>query len=289
MARKRRKRIICPNCQSQLKEHMNYCFNCGQENHITRVSLKMLFRDFTATYFSFDSKLFKSLKYLLIRPSFLSTEYLEGRMQQYLTPVRLYVFISFVFFVLVGLKSSDTIDPVKVSDSVKNSVKEELNKEGLDEVYEYKSIFSDYKSMEQKVGAVFGNKKEINSFIRYMESKLPILLFLLIPVLGMLLFLFFYKKDYYYIDHLVFALHLQSFCFVLLIVNATIDWIFGVGFEFIVALLFLIYGFIAARKYYKRKILGTLFRLGFVGMFHLIIGLFLLGTFFLILLEFYKL
>ena len=289
MGRKRRKRIICPNCQSQLKEHMNYCFNCGQENHITRVSLKMLFRDFTETYFSFDSKLFKSLKYLLIRPSYLSSEYLEGRMQQYLTPVRLYVFISFVLFVLVGLKSSDTVDPLEVSDTVKSSVEEELKKEGMEGMYEYKSIFSSDKSMEQKVGAVFGNKKEINSFIRYMKSKLPILLFLLIPILGMLLFLFFYKKEYYYIDHLVFALHLQSFCFVLLIVNTIIDWIFGVGFEFIVALLFLIYGFIAARKYYKRRIMGTLFRLSLVGMFHFAIGLMLFGTFFLILLEFYKL
>ena len=289
MARKRRKRIICPNCKSQLKEHMNYCFNCGQENHITRVSLKMLFRDFTATYFSFDSKLFKSLKYLLIRPSFLSTEYLEGRMQQYLTPVRLYVFISFVFFVLFGLKSTDSVGPIVAPDTVKSSVEQELKKEGMEGMYEYKSIFSSDKSMEQKVSAVFGNKKEINSFMRYMKSKLPILLFLLIPVLGMLLFLFFYKKDYYYIDHLVFALHLQSFCFVLLIVNTIIDWIFGVGFEFIVVLLFLIYGFIAARKYYKRKIVGTLFRLGFVGLFHLTLGFILFATFFIILLEFYKL
>ncbi|NQY27862.1 MAG: hypothetical protein HRT69_00150 [Flavobacteriaceae bacterium] len=40
MANNRRKRIYCPNCKSQLKTHMNFCFDCGQENNIKRVSLK---------------------------------------------------------------------------------------------------------------------------------------------------------------------------------------------------------------------------------------------------------
>ena len=96
MARKRRKRITCPNCDKQLKQEMNFCPNCGQENHIKRVSVSMLVSDFSSTYFSFDSKLFSSLKYLLTKPSFLSVEYLNGKIEAYLRPIRMYIFISFV-------------------------------------------------------------------------------------------------------------------------------------------------------------------------------------------------
>jgi hypothetical protein len=48
----------------------------------------------------FDGKFFSTLKYLLFKPAFLSKEYLKGRRASYLHPIRMYVFTSFIFFLI---------------------------------------------------------------------------------------------------------------------------------------------------------------------------------------------
>lgn len=293
MARKRRKRIVCPNCEQQLNDTMNYCFNCGQENHIKRVSVKMLLSDFSTTYFSFDSKLFSSLKYLLIKPSFLSLEYLNGKIEAYLRPIRMYVFISFVFFLLNSMLSTNsTYDGIKFTkdgDPVSSEfVQEELKTTDTDDIEKESFLEIDNNYFEGKLKRIFSDEKEIKLFIVFLKSKLPILFFLLIPVLGLLFFIFFYKNKYYYVDHLVFALHLQSFMFVLLIINLLTDSVFKVDLIGIWSLLFLVYGFIAARRFYSLGKLNTFFRLSIVGLFHLFLSLIIFVVFFFVLLNNYN-
>jgi len=277
MGKRRRKRVECPNCQKQLREEMNYCFNCGQENHVKRVSMKMLTADFVSTYFSADSKLFSSLKYLITRPSFLSLEYLNGKIEAYLRPIRLYVFISFAFFLLFNLTTS--FEPEK-------DFKVTVNKQAVTvgEIDNDKVLFEEEGQIEEKVRAIFSDSREKALFLNYAKSKLPILIFILIPVLAGLLYVFFYKKTYYYIDHLVFALHLQSFLFIALIITTLIDWIFNTDVGEFAFLALLIYGFIAAKRFYKRKRISTFFRLLGVGFVHVFMtSLFLLGFFFILL------
>ncbi len=48
----------------------------------------------------FDSKFFDTLKFLLLKPGFLSKEYLRGRRASYLHPIRMYVFTSAIFFLI---------------------------------------------------------------------------------------------------------------------------------------------------------------------------------------------
>jgi hypothetical protein len=295
MGRKRRKRISCPNCDKQLKEDMNFCPNCGQENHIKRVSLRMLVSDFSSTYFAFDSKLFASLKYLLIKPSFLSLEYLNGKIEAYLRPIRLYIFISFAFFLLNSISSGDGVSdrvilPIDGNPTTIEEVQSEFKKakslkndKGNDPFLEFDKEFFD-----GKITKILSDKKELKLFILFLKSKLPILFFFLIPILGLLLFLFFYKKKYFYVDHLVFALHLQSFVFVLLIISLIIDWIFKVDLTFFVILAFLIYGFIAAIKFYDLGKISTFIRLSFVGFIHVILSTIIFGFFFFVVLKNYN-
>jgi hypothetical protein len=293
MARKRRKRIVCPNCEQQLNDTMNYCFNCGQENNIKRVSVKMLVADFSSTYFSFDSKLFSTLKYLLIKPSFLSLEYLNGKIEAYLRPIRMYVFISFVFFLLNSMLSTNSSyegmkfkkDGELLSSEL---VQDELKGTKLNDVENDFYLGIDSIFFEKKLKKIFSDEKEIKLFIVFLKSKLPILFFLLIPVLGVLFFIFFYKKKYYYVDHLVFVLHLQSFMFVLLIVNLLIESIFKVDLIGLGSLVFLIYSFIAARRFYNLGKLHTFFRLSVVGLSHLFFSGLIYVLFFLILLKNYN-
>lgn len=283
MSKKRRKRIYCPNCSVQLKPHMNYCFNCGQENHNKRVSLKMLFSDFISTYFTVDSKILTTLKYLITRPSFLTSEYLDGKIETYLRPIRLYVFISFAFFILIGLTSSLSDYNSQNSNPVvyENQNNQEENSEDT-------TINTDKSELEIKATNIFSNEKDRNYFLTHLRSKLPILLFIIIPVLAFILFLFFYKKTLYYIDHLVFALHLQSFLFTILFIAWLLDYLIDVDvFKVIATLGFTIYSYIAAKRFYKRTRLSTCLRLIGVGIIHTLLTLFLFVLFSLVLITYY--
>jgi len=48
----------------------------------------------------FDGKFFSTVKYLITKPGFLSTEYLKGKRASYLHPIRMYVFTSAFFFII---------------------------------------------------------------------------------------------------------------------------------------------------------------------------------------------
>ena len=281
MARQRRKRIICANCNQQLKDEMNYCFNCGQENHIKRVSLKMILSDFTATYFSFESKLFVSLKYLLTRPSFLSSEYLNGKMESYLKPIRMYIFISFTFFLFNGLVGEKAAigdlnlqkdgEPIAV-EAVQEELQKELQEEGVSTTGDEALFASADEVFNGKFKKILANNRELNAFKEFVMSKLPWLLFFLIPVLGSWFFLFFYRKKYFYVDHLVFVLHLQSFLFVLLIVSTLLNVIFSIDVTALMFLCFLIYGYIASKRFYNRGKISTFIRLVLIGSVHLVVS-----------------
>jgi len=49
----------------------------------------------------FDGKFFSSLKYLIIKPGYLSEQYVKGKRASYLNPIRMYLFISAMVFLII--------------------------------------------------------------------------------------------------------------------------------------------------------------------------------------------
>ena len=88
----------CLDCGQKLEEKDNYCPNCGQENSEKQLSLKNLLEDFLSNYFSFDSKLGRSLWFFFLKPGYLTSSYNEGKRIRYIRPLRLYLIITFLFF-----------------------------------------------------------------------------------------------------------------------------------------------------------------------------------------------
>ena len=93
-----RKEKDCLNCGTIVEGR--FCQHCGQENVVQRDSFWGLLTHFVYDITHFDSKFFDSLKYLLFKPGFLSLEYMRGRRNSYLNPVKMYVFTSALFFVI---------------------------------------------------------------------------------------------------------------------------------------------------------------------------------------------
>ena len=86
---------LCKNCNSELVGL--YCSECGQKK-IENFTFTELVKDFFDNIFSLDSRLYQTLKFLIIRPGFLTNEYWSGKRIKYLPPFRLYLLTSILFF-----------------------------------------------------------------------------------------------------------------------------------------------------------------------------------------------
>jgi Protein of unknown function (DUF3667) len=93
-----RKQKDCLNCGTTVLG--KYCQVCGQENVEPKETAwqlsSHLFNDLT----HFDGKVFSSMRDLVLKPGFLSKEYMQGRRVRYLHPIRMYLFTSFIFFLV---------------------------------------------------------------------------------------------------------------------------------------------------------------------------------------------
>jgi len=93
----------CYNCGTELLHDENFCPNCGQKNTDLNLSLLEVLRDFSGDYFTFDSKLFKTLGPLILKPGKVPKDYIDGKRVSHIPPLRIFIFLSFVTFFLWGL------------------------------------------------------------------------------------------------------------------------------------------------------------------------------------------
>jgi len=99
-----RKENDCLNCGAELKG--KFCYVCGQENLQIKESFGHMMNHAISDYFHFDHQFFHTLKPLLFKPGKLTIDYMAGKRVQYLHPVKMYIFISLIFFLLL-FKSND--------------------------------------------------------------------------------------------------------------------------------------------------------------------------------------
>lgn len=115
----------CLNCGHVVEER--FCPHCGQENVEPKQPFHYLFTHFIEDFTHYDGQFWKTIKYLLFRPGKLTKEYLAGKRQLYVAPVKLYIFISFITFFLPSLFSGS--EEEMNNDSKKTHASQEIEKE----------------------------------------------------------------------------------------------------------------------------------------------------------------
>jgi hypothetical protein len=93
-----RKEKNCLNCGATVAGR--FCQVCGQENTITKMGVWAFTSHFLYDLLHFDGKFFGTLRYLLLRPGFVPSEYISGKRQRYLEPIKMYLFTSAFFFLV---------------------------------------------------------------------------------------------------------------------------------------------------------------------------------------------
>lgn len=138
---KNKKGIECLNCGQPLRSDDNFCADCGQVNDERPLSISDYFSGFFSNFFSFDSKLYKTIIPLLFKPGKVSKEYIEGKRKKYTNPFQLYLHTTIVFFLLNGLISTiknltdinqEVEDVVIVNDTIKTTDALLIKKDSLE-------------------------------------------------------------------------------------------------------------------------------------------------------------
>lgn len=248
-------------------------------------------------YFHFDEQFVSTLRPLLFKPGFLTNEYLAGRRANYLHPVKMYIFISVIYFLLAFSFNTDNKGvfqihmkptagllaqnkpqkPAKVS-PIDRPVKKPSEIAGADTTY------AQYLATQQKLPdakrdgfwkklfaeRTYAYKAKYGSratevFIEEVKHNFPKMMLLVLPLFALILKIAFRKNHKYYVEHLIFGFHYYSFLFLflsavlllILIIPSTWTWAIGL-LGFVEFTVVTVYFYKSLRAVYQRSPFRTI-------------------------------
>ncbi len=259
----------CLNCGHEVQE--NFCSRCGQENLELRDHFFPMVNHVVSDYFHLDSKFPRSVVPLFLDPGFLTREYWEGRRARYIAPVRLFLFVTIVFMLFT------TYIYNRYDDRVKDTM---INYEATVSGYDSTEIFSmhDTTRVETRAGrkAIVTGKylkdeyiegvlefNQVEVSLDFVFRNLKYVTFLLLPVYALWFKLFYRRQRPYYVDHVIYVMHLQTFIYLITtgIFIAGLLWSPVFGFLLDAVLLALVtYLFFSLRFLYRQPWWKTLIK-----------------------------
>ena len=235
----------CLNCGRERPE--KFCPRCGQSDRHYARSLGSVVVEFLREMFELDSRLLRTLKLLFFRPGSLSREFSRNRRVSFVSPVRLYIFASFVFFLLLSLLG-DFGEAVVLGMTGEGSVTAESQPPSEERLAAFRSTLPPEQRRKaddilsrpegnigrQVILSAVGQDSLERSWIqrtlvlaaidvfhdpsvlpRRFLANMPIAMFCLLPFLAAVLAVFHRRRKRFYVEHLVFVVHLQTFTFLI--------------------------------------------------------------------------
>jgi len=240
----------CRNCGAPLSGA--YCSQCGQRDIDYHQSIGTVFRDLLDSFLAFDGKVIQTLWLLLSRPGELTLRFLQGQQIRFLNPIRLYVSVSLVFFLVLHFARPNAPLVVLKADlpvGQHESASSNRQESAEDQQFEAKMI-GKYGSLQG-----FGSHL-VAEFI----ERVQWMILLCVPIYAGFLKLIYLRKARPYLAHLVFAFHLHSAFFVCALVQTLLrvvsqvphlDWMkWAIG---LLGLWLVVYLFLAQRRVYGQS------------------------------------
>lgn len=190
--------ILCMDCGRARQGA--YCSHCGQRHGRHDLSLRHVAAELLDDFTHFDARVFKTLRLLILRPGQLTVEFLAGRRTRYVPPLRLYIFISFLLFLALGL----TPAKVRVVGHTTVGAAVEIQPGPPGEAGE--------KALEEKAQEA---AKHPEVFQGHLWHRMSQVMFLLLPAFAGLLSLLHLGSKRFFVEHVIFSLHFHAFAFLL--------------------------------------------------------------------------
>jgi len=215
----------CPNCgQAFASPPPAFCPACGQESHVRPPRLGEFIQQFGGAYLATEGALWRTLKLLLIKPGELTRQYLAGRRKHYVLPLRLYLTVSLVVLLMLRLVASvniDTPDSVQFDGNEARNVKVTLGvgSAGLKDGVFFCTDLPAWlcKRIQRRIDL---KPEALASAVQQLGERfvanLGAVLFVVLPSFALWLKLVYFNRHLRYTEHLVFALHLHTFWFLMI-------------------------------------------------------------------------
>lgn len=366
---KKTKGLACLNCGQPLLNNENFCSYCGQKNNTKQLNFSNFLSNLFSGLFSYDSRFWTTFIPLLTKPGKVSKQYIEGKRARFVNPFQLYLNVSIIFFLLIGISNKfnlnktekNTGDLVKLDsiinrndinkDSLTANFKEQLLKnipvdssktEDIQKINDAFNIIVEQKKKEsdsvstknsnnkisgvlskiqliinlykkhpnysksqtldslkllhtfwnnfyyQQITNGYKNYEQIKldggkSYIQKLTSTISISLFFFLPFFALFLKLIYFRRNYTYMEHLVFVFNTQTIFFLLFIIFYSANLIGKTDtFSIIFSLVFLWYLYKSFRNFYQQSRFKTILKLIILNFFYFlssIVGLILVAAF----------
>jgi hypothetical protein len=283
------KPVNCQNCNHQLGVHDDFCPACGQKALPEHLSLKYFLLEFLNNYFSFDSKFFNTVKPLLIKPAFLSMEFISGRRIRYINPIQLFIFSSFLFFLVNSvmiLKEETDQGLVTISNGGNDKINvDSIKIEKADSLYiirdgqETDTLDNSYVGEFVKRGQDF-NALDAAARNEKVSKSFSYAVFLLLPLFALYLGWFFRQKKRHYLENIIFSLHFHAFYFIAGIFVLLFDRLLTGDIDNLILLTLVgIYLLVAVKRFYAFSWLSTVIRyLGLLVLYGVTVAVVLMAS-----------
>ena len=241
----------CANCNHP--RNSRYCPKCGQNDRDYIRSLPPLLGDILKETFELDGRIRRTIKPLFLRPGELPSEFSRNRRARYVSPIRLYLVASIGFFFLISVvgdvgrpqsnpmllaepqqlvaaRQDADIDALKALLPVPQQYKVDalLARPGM---FVSKSLLYQLSASVDELAPCHDCwRAEWDRFVlarivdvledpaeglSLLLDSLPFAMFVTLPAYALLLMLFFAGSRRYYTEHLVFAVQLHTFAFII--------------------------------------------------------------------------
>ncbi len=223
--------VVCANCQTPSADI--YCSHCGQRLDTRINSVWHFASEATEVLTHADSRVWNTLRPLLLQPGFLSKEFFAGRRARYLQPFRLYLILSVVFLLLaswLGEESGTEIVKIDESDKVECS---NLKSDLPGSQWLRPRLIASCEKLKAEGGNELGQS---------VVHNLGRAMFVFLPLMALLMKLLYWHPRRYYLEHLLLLLHNHAFVFLWMsIYLLAMHWLGSSGWKALVSLLLLAY------------------------------------------------
>ncbi len=240
-----------------------HCEHCGQSGDVHVLSMREVAGDVTHSLLHLDSRVWRTLKLLILKPGELTREFIAGRHQRYLPPFRLYLAVSILFFALSALlpgfalirtdaSDDEVFAPVIITGQGQTGKTAATAQSALDELpaelrQKLATAGVDAKAIEKAAARrepctadlpkIFGVdwNDSLNRACRKIRADggaalaerfaatAPKLMFLFLPLMAGVALLFYWRPRRLYAEHLVLFLHNHAFTFLLILATQIVS------------------------------------------------------------------
>lgn len=269
----------CTNCETQLPMPLpKFCHVCGQQTNIKPPTVAEFLQQFSGNYFASEGALWRTFKLLVSQPGELTARYLSGRRQQYLLPLRL--FLSLTLLMLLTMRLLGALQLSALEDKeLTGALAERPSQISLDLGFVSAGVEDGVfhctgmppwlckriqVKLDTSTAVLLKQVERVNDRI---ASYAGVVMFVLLPAFALGLAVLFHYRGFSYTEHLVFALHLHAFWFLMaIVIMVGLTWLEWLAWAGLVAAL--LYCALAFRRVYGAGQWGVALRAGVLLLLH---------------------